>query len=90
MSDRLLCRGCGARVRVPEACFVGQAILCADCEGALMPCPAPGCGGLLMEIPAGSAAGNWQCQECGLVCSASEIPDSNVVQFPGPSVHSGP
>ena len=90
MSNQLLCRGCGAAVRVPEARFVGQAILCADCEGALTPCPAAGCGGLLMEIPAGSAGGNWQCQECDLVCSPSEIPGSNVVQFPEPSVHPGP
>ena len=90
VTDRLLCRECGAAVRVPEARFVGPAILCAACEGALAPCPAPDCSGRLMEIAAGPGAGEWQCQECGRAYSPSEIPGSNVIQFPAPCVHSGP
>ena len=80
MTDRLLCRECGVSVRVPEARFVGPAILCAACHGQLALCWERNCGGRLMEITAGPAAGDWQCQVCG----------PNVIQFPDPGVQSGP
>ncbi len=90
MSDRLLCRGCGVAVPVPEARFVGQAILCADCEKVLAPCPMDDCSGRLMEISAGPAAGEFQCQECSRAYNPSEIPGPNVIQFPGSGVRSAP
>ena len=86
MSDRLLCRGCGAKVPVPEARFVGPAILCAECERALGPCPESGCSGLLMEIPAGPDSGGWQCVDCRWTCGPGEVPSSNVIEFPSRGV----
>ena len=74
----------GARVRVPEARFVGPAILCADCERALTPCPEAGCGGRLMEITAGPGAGGLECSECKSVFGRREVLGPNVIQFPGP------
>ena len=59
MTDRLLCRECGVSVRVPEARFVGPAILCAACHGQLGPCWETNCGERMIEIMAGPSAGDW-------------------------------